>query len=371
MRLFGPVTRVLLMPTLVRLLGLLALVEAVFLAESFQGLLEVTLRYDGSLWDVFHLLGYRAPEILDLALALGILVAVYFTVSDARNRGELIILATATVPWRHVIGFCLKLGAVGAIISLIVTAYLLPLARYHERITLEHLRNDHVTEQILATGPRQITQTFDGTTFIATPSVTTDKERGQLFVFSARPNGSWRAGVSQDWDIIAPQSGEIYSTILKDLRAYDRPTGTGSTKHIRAINTNSATIDFHMRDVAPPPDHSLRNNERPILLLEQAPDDHKRIAHAVGRALLAPAAAILALCAVVSAGAGVSRFISLPLALLAVMMLDVLGRSFLGNITNVPSLAIYALGALIYLLGPIGYVYWRGERLMVPVRGRA
>ena len=63
-----PVVRVLGKPLILRLLLLLLVIEAVFLAESFTTLMEHALRYGGSTTDVAHLLTFKIPEILDLGL---------------------------------------------------------------------------------------------------------------------------------------------------------------------------------------------------------------------------------------------------------------------------------------------------------------
>ncbi|MCW8843958.1 MAG: hypothetical protein OQK00_11135, partial [Rhodobacteraceae bacterium] len=62
----NPVTRILTLPTLARLGLLLVLVVAVFLAESFTSLMERALRYGGGSSDIFVLLMYQAPGIIDL-----------------------------------------------------------------------------------------------------------------------------------------------------------------------------------------------------------------------------------------------------------------------------------------------------------------
>ena len=103
MRVLRPLIRILAWPVLARLLVILAVVEAIFLAESFTTLLEEALRNDALAADVGILLVFRMPQILDLALAVGVLIAVYFVISDARNRGELIILAASGIRWRQVV----------------------------------------------------------------------------------------------------------------------------------------------------------------------------------------------------------------------------------------------------------------------------
>jgi lipopolysaccharide export LptBFGC system permease protein LptF len=377
MTLIGPVTRILLVPSLLRLVGLLLLVEAVFLAESFQGLMEAALRYDGSLGDVLYLLSFRSPEILDLALALGMLIAVYFTIAEARNRAELIILATASVSWTRVVGFCLMLGAIGACLSFLIAAYLLPLARFAERIALAELRKDYVIAQVLTPGPRSTVQTFDDITFIATQPHTDAQERGQLFVFQPGEDGGWRAAVSRDWNIQSPDNGSQYDIVLKQLRAYDKAAPIAGRDHARpisAITTRNARFAFDMDDIAPNPERLMRSDERPLIQAstmnsDADPDTRTRIAKAVARALLVPAAALFALVAILAAGGGYGRYLALPIAALMIVTLDVIGRTLMGNAAALPSVLLYGGGALVYLAPPLAYLLWQGEQLMIPVRG--
>ncbi len=218
----NPVTRILTLPTLARLGLLLVLVVAVFLAESFTSLMERALRYGGGSSDIFVLLMYQAPGIIDLALALGVLIALFFALLEARDRGELIILATSGVRWTRVLGFVLWFGFWGLSIGIRI-GFVVPVARYAERLAMTELRAEHVMEAIVSPGPRNARQTIKDMTFIATPPAHADQLRGQLFNFLLNPDKSWRAVQSQDWDVIREAGQDTYEIRLNTTVAYESP----------------------------------------------------------------------------------------------------------------------------------------------------
>lgn len=344
------------------------MVEAVFIAESFTTLMEQALRYDGNAFDVLRLLGFRAPEILDIALALGLLIALHFTVSDARRRGELIILATAGVRWTQVIWFALTLGACGTALSLLTAGHVVPAARYGERIAVAELQARHVVDQILRPGPRSTIQTFGGTTFIATDPLTDGQERGQLFVFTPRSGGPWRASLSQDWTITGPDEDGAHDIRLSTFRAYEANPEQASP--INVISARNAAFSFRLDDLVPEPDRRLEPGETPIRLRAIAPDDRRRAGEMLARAVLVPAAALWALVAVVAGGGGPGRIVALPLAAALVLGYDVAGRALVGEAaTLLPALPVVLLCVLAYILPPLTWLLARGEAIMTPPRG--
>lgn len=371
MSFFGPVTRILGMPVLVRLFLILFLVEAVFLAESFTSLLEGALKYDGNPTDMGWLLVMKLPRIMDLALALGMLIAVYFGVSDARNRGELIILATAGVRWTRVVGFGLCFGSAGGIFSLIVAGFVLPHAEYSERITFAQLRSEYLTEQIINTGPRDTLQTIDGVTFIATPPSTANSDRGQLFFFQPDPDGTWQAGQSQDWSIEGPDINGAHNLVLHSLTAYNSPKrdGAGNRGAINVFNVQNAQMGFSLASIVPVPNQTRSRAERIFAL---SAEDAKRLSGAATRALLVVFAALVALVCVVAGGRGFGRYLALPFGALVVMVFDVAGRTIVTDAVLVvhPALLVPVV-ILAYVAVPLAYLGWQKEALMAPTGGRA
>ncbi|WP_243613660.1 LptF/LptG family permease [Shimia aestuarii] len=367
----GPVTRILARPTLARLGLLLVLVVAVFLAESFTTLMEEALRYGGGSADVLLLLAYQAPEIVDLALALGVLIALFFALWDARDRGELVVLATSGVGWPNVLGFALILGVLGGILSIGVAGYVIPTARYAERIAMADLRSDHVLREITAPGPRNSRQTINKMTYIATPPTDEAQLRGQLFAFQMHPDQSWRAGQSRDWDVIGPDEDGNYVIKLNTTVAYTSPGFGSETEEPPAVSTvrvRNTGVDFRMEEVLPVAKKAHRDNESPVSLM---PGVDPRLGNVLTRGLLVPMAALLAVAAVLASGQSFLRFLTLPAAALLLLLFDVLGRTVVRDLLDVLPFWQLVCGACLAYLGPsLAFVLMRGEAVMLPVRGK-
>ena len=94
----GPMTRLLGWRSLRMLLGLLALIEAIFIAESFTSLMESVVRNGGSALDLALLLTLKTPEVIDFALPLVILLGLFFAINASRDDNELVVCAAAGVP---------------------------------------------------------------------------------------------------------------------------------------------------------------------------------------------------------------------------------------------------------------------------------
>ncbi len=367
----GPVTRILALPTLARLGLLLVLVVAVFLAESFTTLMEEALRYGGGSVDVVVLLAYQAPEIVDLALALGVLIALFFALWEARDRGELIILATTGVRWTKVLGFALWLGVLGGLLSVLVAGYVIPAARYAERIAMAELRSDHILREITAPGPRNSRQTLSQTTYIATPPTQEGQLRGQLFAFKMHPDQSWRAGQSRDWDVIGPDPDDGYVIQLNTTAVYTSP-GFGAANEeppsistVRVMNTG---VNFRMEEVLPVAKKAHSENESPVSL---RPGDDPRFGDVLARGLLVPMAALLAVAAVLASGRSFLRFLTLPVAAILLLLFDVIGRTVVRDLFDILPFWQLCCAALLAYLGPaITYALIKGEAVMRPVRGK-
>ena len=365
----GPVFRILAVPTIARLALLVGLVVAVFLAESFTTLMEGAIRHGGNSQHVAALLAYKAPEIIDLALALGVLIALYFALNDTRQRGELVILATSGVRWTRIMWFAIWLGAVGGLLSVLVSGYLVPAARYGERITKAELRKDYVLAQVLEVGPRNTLQTINDITFIATPPRDVDQERGKLFAFQKHPSGSWRAGQSHDWTVTGPNADGSYRLHMNETTAYEGLPSGERAMPISVFRARNTGLDFEMQKIISEVSKLRQSWERPLIV---GAVSLQRLAEVLSRAILVPTAALLALAAVLAAGRGLMRFVSLPLAAVLLLFYDVLGRTLvLETVGSLPFLNLVLLTMLAYLGPPLAYVLLRGEDIMIPVRGDA
>ncbi|MDA5557521.1 LptF/LptG family permease [Shimia sp. MMG029] len=361
-----PVLRVLGKPLFLRLLLLLLVIEAIFLAESFTTLLEHALRLGGGPLDVAHLLSFKVPEILDLVLAMGLLIATYFATQDARNRGELMILATAGVHWGRVVSFVLTFGLIGGALSFANAGLILPSAKFGERLALIALQKEYVLTRIQEGGSETTLQTLRDTTFIATPSEAHSDQRGHLFVFQPDIKGGWRTANSENWHVANTPPSDTHTIELQALNVLEGPYPTTDTA-IRPLNsfaTKSADFAFSMTDALPQTD-TTRGAAEKLLSLSEA--EAGQITRLLSRALMVPMAGLLALAALVAGGGGPLRFVALPLAVLIMMSNDVASGAILsGFASSLPTALICAAAAGLYLGPPLAYLIWRGEALMKP-----
>ena len=363
-----PIVRVLGKPLILRLLLLLFVIEAIFLAESFTTLMEHALRYGGNATDILHLLSFKTPEILDLALAISLLIATYFATQDARNRGELVILATAGIHWARVIAFVLTLGVLGGALSFLNAGLILPMAKFGERLALAELQKDHVLSRIQNGSSQATVQTIRDTTFIATPPQGAGQTRGQLFVFQPNVTGNWRVARSQDWQVTDPAPADTHTITLQSLSVLEAPYPNNQTKPLNRFTTTQASFAFQMSDALPAPDRTRSAAEQ---LLDLNSNEPTQLTHLITRALMVPMAGLLALAALLVGGAGPWRHAALPLVALLMMSCDVASRALLsGWSATVPTPALLLMATVIYLGPPLAYLLWRGEALMTPHRGR-
>src|SRR5262249_1519437 len=80
---------------LVQVFAVVALIEAIFLAERFTIVFRDAADKDANLLDIFLLLGCTSTEIFDLALSIAVLIAVYSIVLRMRENRELLALFAA------------------------------------------------------------------------------------------------------------------------------------------------------------------------------------------------------------------------------------------------------------------------------------
>lgn len=362
-----PVRRILGWPILWRLLLIIAVVQAIFLAEEFTGLLQTALRLDGPASVIGKMLIFRMPEIFDLALVFGLLIAVYFAVGEARNSGELVVLATAGIPWWRVVTLVLAIGFGGGFLSLINAGYVLPLSNFAERVTIAELRKDYVLNRIQSPGETTAKQTIQDVTFIATPPSEIDPNRnGNLFVYQPDIGGFWRAATSRNWRVIDGDDGN-HTVKLDQLVTHEVPLTGGSFMNRYAVST--ADFSFNMSDVAPDVDRNRGDAEK-LLSLERK--QSQRIADVATRALMVPLAGLLALAALIAGRTALTRLVALPLAAVLTLVLDVASNAMVdGWVGTLPVALTILLALSLYLAPPLLYLGWHKEALMKPERGMA
>lgn len=137
---YGPFTRLyardLFASVLVQVLTVMALVEAIFLAERFPMVFRDVLKNNADLFDAALLFAYTSTQIFDLALAIAILMAVYWTILRMRENRELLVLfAAGTGPYQITV-LILAIAIAAQILSLTVSGVVDPASRYAQRVIL-------------------------------------------------------------------------------------------------------------------------------------------------------------------------------------------------------------------------------------------
>jgi len=116
--------------------AVMALVEAIFLAERFTIVFRDAAEKDANLFDIFLLLGCTSTEIFDLALAVAVLIAVYIVALRMRENRELLAFFAAGAGPFQVAGLALVLAFGAQLTSIAVSGFLDPASRYAQRAIL-------------------------------------------------------------------------------------------------------------------------------------------------------------------------------------------------------------------------------------------
>src|SRR5215469_9140320 len=121
---------------LLQVLAVVALIEAIFLAERFTIVFRDAAAKDANLLDIFLMLGCTSTEIFDLALSVAVLIAVYSTVLRMRENRELLALFAAGSGPLHLTLLALVVALGSQFVSLAVSGLVDPESRYVQRVLL-------------------------------------------------------------------------------------------------------------------------------------------------------------------------------------------------------------------------------------------
>ncbi|MDF1856026.1 LptF/LptG family permease [Pseudooceanicola sp.] len=374
-----PYLRLVLGPTLTVTLSILALVEIVFLAEEFTGLLETIVSTGGSAFDLIRLLSWKIPEILDLALPIAILVGVHTAVGRSRRDGELVVLSAAGAPsWGLVSGFLL-VGLLGACLSFAISGFIAPASSFAQRLALHEMTVSHIAEQISAPGESGTTLVTNGTDFVATGT-----PDGPPSLMVRRPPGSkpWRYAFAGDWEVLGPDVEGNGTFRLGQVSAFgdlERLDGKTAEAQLNRMAAGSVKVGFSMEDVLPVLDNVPRRQERPVLPLTlgifsfaavNTAIDPQRLALTIGRSMLVPAAVLLALMAVCGGTVPGVRAAAFPMALIGLVLTDLVARAWLGGFSTPRALTLATLFVAVAAVAvPISALRLAGEALIRPGRG--
>lgn len=332
-------------PLAMRLLAILALVELIFLTESFEGLLRKALEFDASAGDFLWILALQAPEISSLAFAIALVVALFFSTQDARQNAELLVLTSAGMTPTHLLAFFTLLCSVLAVVVWALVGIVVPEARYQQRQNLQDIQRAYLTAQMTApTGSGQIASP-DGSTFVATLG-------NGLLIYSGNNSRDFQLGTAQSWSLQPPdREGWQYTARLQGFTGYESST----TGQLNQTSTKGADIQFSLADLIPAARPTREAREQ--TLLDHGNDSalYQETTSRALQVLLAGLSALGALC--LRRG----RIFALPLAILMTVAFEPALRALPTSV-----LLPVGLGLSATMLAALRLM---AVRLIVPIRG--
>ncbi len=373
------------------LIGLLALIEAIFLAEAFTTLMENVVQNGGSAPDLARLLLLESPKIVDFALPIVLLVGLYFAITAARDHNELVVCAAAGVPWTRIPGVALVAGLLALVLSLVFAGVLTPLASYGQRLAMHELRAGAVIRRITEPDTVGRVQHLQGRTVVSSAPEQPDAQRGNIFIYHPDEGAGWRVSQAEDWAVIGPTAENDYAVKLRAFRDYTgnlAPTqltdaqGTEdalrATLQIATITVKNLSMDFRLEQVIRGIDRIRRKHELTLfeLLSRGAAEGEWQVnrdtGEMLGRAIICLFAALSAVAAAAWSASRVGRIAALPVAAVAVLLGDVVARALLGDAAHAGAGALLG-GSLVLLVAaialPLALVLKRGELILAPGRG--
>jgi lipopolysaccharide export LptBFGC system permease protein LptF len=117
-------------------LVVMVMFEAVFLAERFPMVFRLVFDHHVSPWDTAFLFLCNGTQVFDLALAIAILMAVYWTTLRLRENRELLVLVAAGTGPGQLIALVMTIAVAAQLVSLTVSGVLDPASRYEQRVVL-------------------------------------------------------------------------------------------------------------------------------------------------------------------------------------------------------------------------------------------
>jgi len=381
------------------ILGVMIIVEAVFLSESFTTLLGTVLDLGGDWLAVLLLLSLKSPQILDFGLPIAILVGVYYALINIREESALVVCAASGISWVRIPVFATSVGTAGLVLSLIVSGYVAPWASYVQRLKFYDLQSEHILGQVLNTNPAKSIQKLGGRTFLSTRNEDeTGTSRGHLFVYHPNDGGDWHVSLADDWVVTGPREDGSFVVALRTFSDYvgssegygldvlSNQTEIGSDQlfdllpespRFSTMIIKKASIEFRLDELLGKFDQVRRDHELPLkdltdrFKIDPSGDVRRFFGEKIARSILCLVAAIFAVLAATQSLHPIGRFVALPLAAVGVLAADVLGRSILGDAAIVGglNLSLTTIVLSVILLLPAFLIISRvGERIVRPLR---
>lgn len=306
---------------------LLLLIEGVFLAEKFNGILENAILARMSSSQIVLVLGYTAPEIFNLALPAALLIAIYRTVVRLRENRELLVVVSAGVGVRPLVALLISMAIPAQFLSLLVSGYINPNAQFTQRsivfqATYERLRKG------AAFGEFHFSDNY--TAFAQPPEA--DMVAPSLFLHHILDANTDRLIIAKHWQLVEQQDG-WFKLLLRDFTVNDYFSARGF-KYLDQLppdsKTNIQMTEMRIGDFQQELsiDHLIYFAPRGVFLSERIlPEliyqgDFIDVARVITRSVLCLFAPLIALLAVAFTHQ-TSRIFVPPIAIALLMSIDI------------------------------------------------
>ena len=116
--------------------AVIILIEAIFLAEHFTWVFRDAVRHEADLSGIALVLACTSTEIFDLALAVAILMAAYFSLLRMRENRELLVLFASGLGPHQLSALIVVVALAGQVVGTLGSGVADPLSRYAQRSIL-------------------------------------------------------------------------------------------------------------------------------------------------------------------------------------------------------------------------------------------
>lgn len=221
------------------LVGLL--ITGIFIGEKFTAIVDAALHDHGDIHDVLMLLPLAAPEILDLALPIATLIAVYRVALRVREDRELVVLAGTGVGAHQFLVLALFVGLLAQGASLVISGAVEPHARFAHRAIVFAARHAALSGGG-ATGEFYFFP--NDTVFARLPAA--DGHERVLFVHRPEDTDIRRMIIARRAELEAPAEKGWVTLNLSDTTSYDFPAERPASDGVLPAGNASAPL-FSMR----------------------------------------------------------------------------------------------------------------------------
>jgi lipopolysaccharide export LptBFGC system permease protein LptF len=356
---------------LLQMLAVMALFEAIFLSERFPSIFRDVLRNNADLFDTSLLFFLTGTQIFDLALAVAILLGVYWTILRMRESRELLVLFTAGIGPYQVTGLTLAIAVVALLGSLTVSGVIDPATRYAQRVILfdaklRALRSGTSTGQFYFF-PNRVA-------YVPATSATDAAPGGpRLFVFEPPESGTFRVVTADRARLEGPDASGKLRLNLGGYSSHDfveaepqaspcdgcpAPHGQPAGRPRMDIMASQVVHEMTIDELLP---FAARGSEVPeMTIFEQLADptglsaeQHGKVMVLLGErlargllCLLAPLVALASVCLTSRR----TNYLALPGSCMALMSLNVMSQWIVRATTPATPLGALALPALLTAL---------------------